>query len=150
MPTNQPPDQLVVRQHERLQCRLPAHARIAQEHADQVAFARSVGDGSGAIDVFITDCSRGGINIESAVFIPRGCRLRVSLAPDPTSSAPPVELTVRVQRPTMIARAPVYALGASFVGQGEVHEAMVVAMIDAARRAPAKPLPKSGSEKGAA
>lgn len=150
MPTNQPPDPLVVRQHERLQCRLPAHARIADEHAEQVAFARTVGDGSGAVDVFITDCSRGGINIESTAFLPRGCRLRVRLAPDPASSAPPVELLVRVQRPTMIARTPTYALGTSFVGQGNGHDAMVAALLDAARRSTTTPLPKGGLEKGAA
>lgn len=150
MSTQTPKDQLVVRQHERLQCRVSAHARIADDHADQVVFARTIGDGSGVIDVYITDCSRGGVNIESSVFVPRGCRLCVRLVTENAPESQPIELLVRVQRLSMIARTPTYSLGASFVGQGPTHDPTVAALLDIARRSPPKSMPRSDSEKGAA
>ncbi len=123
------PDQSVVRQYERLQCRLPAIVRVGEEHADQVALSRTVGDGTGVLNVDITDCSRGGMNIESGVFLPRGCRLRVTFTDGTHEHA----LLIRVQRVAQTARTPTYSHGTSFVGQGPTHEDAVVALLEAAR-----------------
>lgn len=143
------PDQLVVRQHERLQCRLRAHVRIDEEHAEQVAFARTVSDGTGTIGAHITDCSQGGLSLETSVFLPRGCRIRVRL--DTAESTPhKLEVLARVQRSSMTNRAPTYVLGASFVGKGADHEAAVAALLDCSRQAMISQRAPNAPAKGAA
>lgn len=108
-------DQLVVRQHERLLCSLRAHLSVAEANASQVSIARTIGDGSGAIEVELVDCSRGGLGIQSSLFLPRSCQLVVRLIPDDSRGIPnDLELLVRVQRASMISRTPTYYLGVSF------------------------------------
>jgi hypothetical protein len=130
-------EQLVVRQHERFLCRLAAHLRVAEDMAEQVMIARSVGDGVGAVDAFITDASRGGLGIESTVFFPRGCRVVVRVRA--AGPMPVQDLTLRVQRVSMLDRAPTYYLGLSFVSKGLEHEHSVVALLEHARQAAAAP-----------
>jgi hypothetical protein len=132
-------EQLVVRQHERFHCRLPSQIRVAAEVAEQVVLARTVGDGSGALDVFVTDCSRGGVGIESPIFFPRGCRLKVRVKPVDAYEGPGPEVVVRVQRVTMLDRTPTYYLGVSFVSKGSEHEAAVAMLLEMARRTPPSP-----------
>lgn len=127
-------EQLVVRQHERFHCRLPLRLRIAADVVEQVILARAVSDGSGAIDAFITDASRGGLGIESAVFLPRGCRLRVRLKSAGPTPTPDNDLIVRVQRVSMLDRKPTYYLGVSFFSKGPEHDQTIAAMLDAARQ----------------
>ena len=127
-------EQLVVRQHERFHCRLPLQLRIAPDVAEQIVLARAVCDGSGAIEAFITDASRGGLGIESAVFLPRGCRLRVRLSSAAAPATPEHDVLVRVQRVSMLDRKPTYYLGVSFASKGPEHDAAVAAMLDAARQ----------------
>jgi len=125
----QTPEQLVVRQHERYLCRLPAKVRVGDGYTDQVSLPRSVGDGAGGVEVVVVDCSGGGLGIETPVLFPRGCRLRVSLTGGPT----PVELAVRVQRVTMQDRRPTYYIGLSFVGSGDMHAANIDSALSMAR-----------------
>lgn len=146
-------EQLVVRQHERIHCRIASLLRVSTENAEQVSLARAVGDGNGGVDAFITDCSRGGLGIESPVFLPRGCRLRIrarvassaATGTTPASSDGSGEMIVRVQRVTMLDRKPTYYLGVSFVSKGLEHDAAVVALLDAARKAPAAVGPKAAA-----
>ena len=128
-------EQLVVRQHERFLCRLPSHVRVSEDAADQVALARSVGDGSGSLDVVITDASRGGLGIESSVFLPRGCRVKVRVKPATGESVH--DVTLRVQRVTMLDRKPTYYLGMSFVSKGPDHDLGVGILLEMARLAAA-------------
>jgi hypothetical protein len=143
-------EQLVVRQHERVHCRIPSQLRVATENAEQVCLARSIGDGNGGLEAFITDCSRGGLGIESSVFFPRGCRIRIKTRTTDSatgSSANSSEMIVRVQRVTMLDRKPTYYLGVSFVSKGNDHDAAVLALLDAARKSPA---PSAGAQPPAA
>ncbi len=139
MPNNA--EQLVVRQHERFHCRLASQLRVAAEVAEQVILARTVGDGSGSLDAFVTDCSRGGLGIESSVFFPRGCRIKVRVKPADAYEGPGPEMVVRVQRVSMLDRTPTYYLGVSFVSKGPEHEASVGILLDMARRAAPSPAP---------
>ncbi|HVU64854.1 MAG TPA: hypothetical protein VHC70_12815 [Phycisphaerales bacterium] len=145
-------EQLVVRQHERIHCRIASQLRVASENAEQVSLARAIGDGSGGVDAFITDCSRGGLGIESSVFFPRGCRLRIKARTvgAPQESAGAGEMVVRVQRVTMLDRKPSYYLGVSFVSKGLEHDAAVTALLDAARKAPAAVSPAKPNQPAAA
>ncbi len=128
-------EQLVVRQHERFLCRLGSLVRVCEDMADQVVMARSVGDGTGAVEVVITDASRGGLGIESTVFLPRGSRLRVRVKS--ADVAPEKDLLLRVQRVTMLDRKPTYYLGLSFVSKGPEHDQNVGALLELARQAAA-------------
>ncbi|HMN42583.1 MAG TPA: hypothetical protein PKE29_17215 [Phycisphaerales bacterium] len=136
-------EQLVVRQHERFHCRLASQLRVAAEVAEQVILARIVGDGSGSLDAFVTDCSRGGLGVESTVFFPRGCRLKVRVKPIDAYEGPGPEMVVRVQRVSMLDRKPTYYLGVSFVSKGPEHDASVGILLDMARRAAPPPAPTS-------
>ena len=127
-------EQLVVRQHERFHCRLPLQLRIAPEVAEQIVLARTVCDNTGSIEAFITDASRGGLGIESAVFLPRGCRLRVRLKSAAAPATPEHDLVVRVQRVSMLDRKPTYYLGVSFFSKGPEHDLAIAAVLEAARQ----------------
>lgn len=126
-------EQLVVRQHERFLCRMPTLVRVAEDAAEQVTLSRAIGDGTGAIDVFITDASRGGLGIESHVFMPRGCRLKIRVQTGIGGSVH--DLTLRVQRVTMLDRKPTYYLGLSFVSKGPDNDLGVGVLLELARKA---------------
>ena len=110
-------DQLVVRQHLRHTCRLPADITVSADSPTRVTLSRSVGDGTGVIAVTVVDCSSGGLGLESCVYLPRQTRLavRIRLADARTAE---VELEATVQRAMMISRGPKYYLGLAFKGQG--------------------------------
>ena len=130
MPLPQPnaPSDLLVRQHERLICRLAALVRVVPEDAPQVSLSRTIGDGAGGLGCVVVDCSSGGLGLQSTVFIPRGARLDVSISAEhvepgeelarPSSGAMAREIfsgSVRVQRVTMIDRTPRYYVGAALI-----------------------------------
>lgn len=110
-------ENLVVRQHDRHACRLPAVLRVAPEQRAKVVMARTAGDGNKAVKGWVVDCSSGGIGLESPIFFPKACRLEVRvLDPAGAPDGPPVmETTVRVQRAAMLDRTPKYYLGGAFV-----------------------------------
>ena len=123
---------------------MPTLVRVAEDAAEQVTLARAVGDGSGAIEVFITDASRGGLGIESAVFIPRGCRMKIRIQSGAggtigvgVATGTVHDLTLRVQRVTMLDRKPTYYLGLSFVSKGPEHDLGVGLLLELARQAAA-------------
>jgi len=140
-------DQLVVRQHERFHCRVPVQLRVEQDMTDQVALARTVGDGSGAVDAFITDTSRGGLGVESKVFFPRGCRIRIRVHGSGTDTGLKDELIVRVQRATMLDRSPTYYLGLSFLGKEPEHDHRIGELLALVQRSqPATPSQTPGPQ----
>jgi hypothetical protein len=131
-------EQLVVRQHERYLCRLTCQVRVGEQTAEQVVFARNVGDGSGALDTWVVDCSRGGMGLESTVFLPRGSRLKVRVISDAGAA---LEVHVRVQRAAMQDRSPTYYLGVSFAGSGDDHTRAVDQILALARAHASKSAP---------
>lgn len=109
-------DNLVVRQHDRLSCRLPAILRVAKEHADRVVLARTAGDGHRTVKVVAVDVSSGGLALESPIFFPKACRLEVRLLnPEQPDGPPLLETAIRIQRTAMLDRTPIYYLGGAFV-----------------------------------
>lgn len=107
-------DQLVVRQHERRSCRLESSLRVATEHAHVVALSRSVGDGTGSINATVVDVSNGGAGVETAVFLPRGTSVNLTVRTGPGNET--IALPSRVQRVTMISREPRYYMGLAYAG----------------------------------
>jgi hypothetical protein len=105
---------LAVRRHERYGCDLAARFAVAATSADAVKLARSAGDGKGWVAGRVVDTSLGGLGLRSGLFFPNGCLLRVHLTIPGGNSAAAFEPTVRVQRTTMLDRAPTYYLGTSF------------------------------------
>lgn len=101
---------LVVREHDRHACSLPARIAIGPASAGAVKPARSISGLGGAIEVRIVDFSRGGLGIASAVYLPPSCSLVLTLPGLETVG--PVPLKVR--RATMTDRRPTYYIGASF------------------------------------
>lgn len=130
----QSPEQLVVRQHERFECRIAARIRVAAACGEQVAFSRAVGDGTGALEATVVDCSKGGLGLETPIFLPRGVLLTVHPGSGPGETG---VLEVRVQRATMLDRSPRFYLGVSYVGSGSEHDRAVGALLAAAARASA-------------
>lgn len=137
-------DQLVVRQHERVLCKLPAHVRVADACATQIVLARTTGDASGTIDATIVDCSRGGLGIQLPMFLPRAAQLIVRLKPDVAANVPgDVELLVRIQRASMTERTPMYYLGVSFKVPGAAQTDQIERLLAIATRQTAQPSPSS-------
>lgn len=109
-------ENLVVRQHDRHACRLPAVLRVSPEQRGRVVLARTAGDGNKSVRGWVVDCSSGGIGLESPIFLPRACKVDVRVM-DPAAgpdAKPIMETTVRVQRAAMLDRVPNYYLGGAF------------------------------------
>lgn len=102
-------DNLVVRQHERYRCDLASKIGVSPKDAEAVKLSPAVVDSSGMVKVSVHDCSRGGVGIHSAVFIPKRARLTVLITLG--AGEPAVKLNVRVMRTTMLDRKPTYYLG---------------------------------------
>lgn len=110
-------EQVVVRQHERYSCRLAAATRVAQDLEGAVPLARGVREGSdgAGIACTIVDVSRGGIGIETGVFLPKTCKVEVTLPGSSIGDASArVALRGTVMRIAMLDRTPRYYLGLSF------------------------------------
>lgn len=131
-------DPLVVRRHERLNCRLPATVRVRDDSAVPVSLSRTVGDGAGCVPVTVVDCSEGGAGIECGCFLPRATTvvLRVPMSGiDGT-----LECVGTIQRVMMISRSPTYYLGVSFAGEGAATDsAAVERLLGACRKQAAGP-----------
>lgn len=141
-------DQLVVRQHERLLCNLRAHASVAEANASQIAIARTICDGNGSIEVDIVDCSRGGLGLQSSLFLPRSSQLVVRLIADPAAGIPgDLEVLVRVQRVTMLNRSPTYYMGVSFRVPGPPQTDRVERLMSLASQHPASAAPAPAERK---
>lgn len=113
---SQATEHLVVRQHERIACRLPAELAIAAGSPTAIGLSRTVGNGTGIIAATLVDCSAGGVGVESSVYLPRQSRLHVRIPANDGSGAT-IEVEGTVQRASMISREPRYYLGLSFRGK---------------------------------
>ncbi len=100
---------LIVREHERLACR---HDALLHIESGRVVLSGAGSDGPDTLPAEVVDCSAGGVGLQTDVFLPRGCPLRLRIShPDlPALNAP-----LRIQRVTMTSREPTYYLGAAFV-----------------------------------
>lgn len=108
---------LIVRQHERVSCKLEALAAIDPGDAEQVVLSRLVstaGRTDSTIGVTIVDVSTGGLGVVAPVYLPRGTRVRVRLPEHRSASGAPCEHLLRVQRCAMIDRSPSYYVGGAF------------------------------------
>lgn len=120
-------EQLVVRRHERRECRVPATVRIGDADSARVALSRSAGDGSGALAATMVDVSQGGLGLESSVFLPRGVRVVVGVR----LGGGLIELPCRVQRVLMNSRAPTFYLGLAFTASPAERGAMAERLLAA-------------------
>lgn len=126
------PSQLVVRQHERHTCSLPAHGGVDVAHAEQVNLAVQIAGGAaGEFVCTLTDVSHGGLGLRTTVFVPKTTRvqLRVALA----DGGPPVEIALRVMRVAMVDRTPTFNLGTSFLQPQSIIAAALTRLIAAAQ-----------------
>lgn len=106
-------DRLSVRQHDRFECRVAARLGVDPGHTAQVSFSRSVAESRGQIPATVVDVSRGGLGVETLVYLPKGCRLALHVTAPGQSQAQTVQ--VRVQRVRTVGREPRYYVGTSFV-----------------------------------
>ena len=105
------------RQHERWTCRLEAEVRLARASTGVMSLARNAGTGTGGALCTVVDCSHGGMGIETDVFLPRSCRVSVTV--QIAAGEEPIEVEGSVQRVAMISRAPRYYLGLLFRMDGD-------------------------------
>jgi hypothetical protein len=125
-------DQAVVRQHERVSCRIGAAVRVAPIHEPFVPIARGVKEGpdGAGVPATIVDISRGGLGIETTIFLPKSARVEVSLpGMEVGAETARVVLVGTVMRITMINRTPRYYLGLAFVGEDATTQANAAALL---------------------
>lgn len=104
---------LTVRRFERHQLSLPLQVSLVEPSL--VRMSRSSGAGE-RFNATLVDLGQGGLGLESQWFLPRHTGLLVRLLTSKDSgSLPAFEASVRVMRTRMISRAPLYAIGCSFV-----------------------------------
>lgn len=131
-------EQLVVRQHERLRCDLAARVMVSPESAERVVLSLDgARGGGGAVDVAVrvTDCSRGGLGLQSPVYLPKRCRVmvRVEGVDGLEGASGTLELEVTVQRAAMLDRGPTYYLGTA-TGAGSAASGAMARMMEWVRR----------------
>lgn len=132
------PETLLVRQHERVKCNLRVQVSAAPEHAGQVRLARTLGDGSRIVSATLTDCSPGGLGIDSPVYFPKAARLDIRVfvsRPDASAETVLFQGIMRVQRASMFGHEPSYYLGTSFTDPPSQDQ--VASLMEQARRHPA-------------
>ncbi|MBL0921897.1 MAG: hypothetical protein IBJ10_07190 [Phycisphaerales bacterium] len=118
-------DGLTVRRHKRHDVALDATIALAPEHAGAVRFKPPPGAAENTAPVSLVDVGEGGFGVVSTVFIPRQARIRLRVA-DPRDPSGPAMLEADglVQRVTMTDRRPAYLIGASFVDESAIGEAL--------------------------
>lgn len=111
---------LTVRHHDRHELDVPAELIIAPEHVEQVRFT---GVSAGAVNattlsVKVRDMSRGGVGLESPIYLPRMTKAVVRMWLGSADSAQQcVERLVRVRRCLMASESPSYMLGTQFISR---------------------------------
>ncbi|MBX9736089.1 MAG: PilZ domain-containing protein [Phycisphaerales bacterium] len=105
-------ENLAVRQHERYRCAMPVGLVMSPEHSDILRLSSSVVDKSNTIRAVMTDCSLGGLGLNTAIFFPKRARVVMTYT---TEEGPAIELALRVMRVQMIDREPTYYLGMALV-----------------------------------
>jgi hypothetical protein len=129
------PGQLVVRQHERFRCALPARVAVGPECAGRVVMAAAdAAAGEPEVAVEVIDCSGGGVGLKCGTFFPKLCILNIRVRSGADGSGELLEFSARVQRAAMTDRTPSYYIGVAFLGEGAEHERRVTSLIAIARR----------------
>jgi hypothetical protein len=106
---------LSVRSHERLRCALPAEVWVVEQSQGQVRLGAGARNAEGALALTVVDCSVGGLGLQSGVYLPRGCRLRIRVVCGAgTANSRAIDGLIVVRRATMTDRSPSYYLGSSF------------------------------------
>ncbi len=123
------PQDLSVRQHERLACDLGARVTISPGHG--VRLSRLAPGGGGEFDVRVVDVSRGGLGLRSAVYLPPACVLTVRLLGE--GGAPAFECLGTVRRASMIDRSPAYYVGVSTEARSPEQERAIAQTMDVLR-----------------
>ncbi len=121
------PRELVVRQHERYRCDLPAKLELCSDDAERVMLSGQATGADGRIEARLEDASVGGFGVRTKVFLPKGARVLVSIQVGEQGDgddASPVELRVRgrVQRAKMVERGPLYYLGMAADASEDAHQ----------------------------
>lgn len=111
----------LVRADQRYTCSMQAVMRPAPDADDAVSLTRAVGEGDGTVKVTVVDASRGGVGVISAVFLPRGSHVEVSIAGPKDMLG---TITARVQRVEMRDRRPTYYLGLAVIPGSDSGQAM--------------------------
>lgn len=134
--------ELIVREHERLACRLEAMLHI---ESPGVVLSGAAADAPDTISASVVDCSAGGAGLQTTAFLPRGCRLQLRVLPldppplptpgQPASVALALDAPVRIQRVAMISREPVYYLGTAFLDLDAAQRTMLARMLQHLRSA---------------
>jgi hypothetical protein len=133
-PQSVPPGEpLVVRQHERFACRLPASVTVSADSPVRLTLSRAAGNGTGVVSAVVVDCSAGGIGVETDVFFPRGAELLARVEAGDAEPGAWLEVSGLVQRAAMVSRAPRYYLGLAFKGARAPAQAEVARRLDRAR-----------------
>jgi hypothetical protein len=109
-----PTQDSIVRNSSRIDVSLRGLLQIAPESAAAVSFARAAGLKDGRVEVDVVDLSRGGVGVVSLHFVPRRCRVLVSIFGAVHGAAPIATVPCNVQRVCMTDRRPAYLIGAAF------------------------------------
>ncbi len=132
---------LTVRRHERHALSLAALVGVAGHPAPGIGvegftggrlrFSPESGVSETGLPATVVDLGAGGLGLKTTQYLPRGAMLRVRvLGSDGSQARPRLDITVRVQRVTMVDRAPTYLLGTSFVDASPAALASVKALIE--------------------
>lgn len=116
-----PEHDLVVRQFERNDLRLPIELIVAETHRRQVRFAGAAEDADQHVLRGSTaDLSTGGAGLICRQFLPRGCEatLRIFAPAGDAETDPLFEHAVKVRRTYQIDPRPEYFVGVAFAGAG--------------------------------
>jgi PilZ domain len=120
---------LTVRHHDRHELDLKAELVIDPAHVEQVRFTATHAAvvNAATIQVRVRDVSRGGVGVESPIYLPRMTKATVRLFLDDPLQAgnagTPLQRTVRICRCAMINESPAYLLGTQFIAQDGETEA---------------------------
>lgn len=134
---------LTVRQHKRESIDLPVQFIVDETHRAQVRFTvSSTAVNQNTIQGIATDLSKGGLGMESLLFLPRLCEgvIRIFHRTDDDlnpktiqESMPVIEARVKVQRVVLSSHEPTYAIGMSFLDPPpDLHERISKLCVNAA------------------
>jgi hypothetical protein len=112
---------LTVRHHDRHTLSLRAELIIVSAQRGHVRLGTKHASASNdhTLRVVVRDASRGGLGVESEVFLPRMTQATVRVYADADATRLLLEREVRVRRTVMATEQPSYALGLQFIGEEE-------------------------------
>jgi hypothetical protein len=132
--------ELAVRRHERYGCDLPAQIAVAAPCGEKVRLSRSTAGSTGRVSARVVDCSLGGIGLQSAVFFPMSCQVRVWITlPEGPG---PIQADLRIQRVVMLDRKPTYYLGGAFESPAPEQDKSIQALMAYLRKSGAPLVPE--------